>query len=148
MRIHCAEEEDFPGQAELWAANVERSLKGKRGQASLRELETALLALPEKQLIADDLQDATGRNCALAALAKLKGVDIPKLAEPEDEYDEIAVHDQMVSLGERLGVPRLVATEIVYRNDDDWRPKRETPEERYQRMLRWTQRQLQAHATV
>ena len=35
----------------LWRSNVKRSLSGKRGQAALRDLRDALLALPEKRLI-------------------------------------------------------------------------------------------------
>lgn len=43
MRISYSDEEDHPGQFELWQANVTRSLKGKNGQRALRELESALL---------------------------------------------------------------------------------------------------------
>ena len=35
----------------LWRANVARALRGRRGQAALRDLREALLALPEKRLI-------------------------------------------------------------------------------------------------
>lgn len=35
----------------LWRSNVKRALAGKRGQAALRDLRDALLALPEKRLI-------------------------------------------------------------------------------------------------
>lgn len=37
---------------EMWQWNAERALKGKRGQAALRDLREALLHLPEKRLIA------------------------------------------------------------------------------------------------
>jgi hypothetical protein len=45
-------DESFPNQGELWAANAHRALKGKRGRKVLAELREALLALPEKRLIA------------------------------------------------------------------------------------------------
>ncbi len=51
MRISYNEDEDFPGQIDLWQANLERSLKGRKGQSALRDIEQALLALPEKKLI-------------------------------------------------------------------------------------------------
>lgn len=35
----------------LWRANVQRALKGRRGQAALRDFRDALMALPEKVLI-------------------------------------------------------------------------------------------------
>ena len=47
--------EDFPNQAALWYANVQRALGGKRGKKALAELREALLALPEKRLIAGAL---------------------------------------------------------------------------------------------
>lgn len=40
---------------ELYRATVERSIKGKRGQAFLRELAAAMDAMPEKVLIAEEL---------------------------------------------------------------------------------------------
>lgn len=48
-------EEFFPNQGELWRANVRRALAGKRGKKALAELREALLALPEKRLIAGAL---------------------------------------------------------------------------------------------
>jgi D-alanine-D-alanine ligase-like ATP-grasp enzyme len=141
-RICVAEEEEFPGQAELWEANRDRSLRGRKGQAALRELETALLELPEKRLIANHLKDDEGGVCALAALAKYKGAELPE--EVEAEYDDeygVAIQDQMVAFGKSLGVPRMVAIDIVYQNDDTWW-KELTPEERYRKMLNWTQRHI------
>ncbi len=48
-------EENFPNEADLWQANAERALKGKRGRKVLAELREALLALPEKRLISSAL---------------------------------------------------------------------------------------------
>ena len=44
-------DEDFNNQWELWRANADRALKGKRGRKVLAELREALLNLPEKKLI-------------------------------------------------------------------------------------------------
>lgn len=159
MRIRVSEEEDFDNQAALWEANLGRSLKGRKGQAALRELEAALLALPEKRLIADDMVSADGSVCALAALAQHRGyqgdMTLPKQPDwdnPDDanspfwdefEYVE-AVEGAMVKIAADLGIPPMVAKAIIYENDDDYV---KTPEDRYQKVLHWTQRQIQATAT-
>ncbi len=50
-RVGWSEDEDYPGQFDLWRSNVERSLAGREGQQALRDLEAAMLALPEPRLI-------------------------------------------------------------------------------------------------
>src|SRR5678815_2196005 len=90
MRIRFNDEEDFNNAAILWEANQERSLKSRKGQAALRRLEAALLALPEPKLIADAIE-SDGMVCGLGALAKHENYkDIPELPkEPvEDSSDE------------------------------------------------------------
>jgi hypothetical protein len=150
MRINYSdEEEDFPGQYSLWQANCERSINGKVGQKALRELETALLALPEKRLIADELENAEGEVCAIGAIKKYRNVEVQ--SDPEE----------MEEVGVELGMPRLVAWKVVCLNDIEidgkyveaagpataWghRPRvfvSVTPEERYEQVLAWVQRQI------
>lgn len=147
MRINCADEEDFPGQAELWQANCERSLNGKKGQAALRELAAALLALPEKKLIADELENEAGEVCAIGALAKFKGKENPKIGDSFGDFDELEANSDeieraTVSLAQELGVPRMVAIAVVCENDDCFPDP--TPEQRYERMLAWVRRTLAA----
>lgn len=149
MRIQFADEESFPNASMLWEANQERSLKGAKGQAALRRLEAALLALPEKKLTADALEDEEGAVCALAALAKHEGYRGElKLPEYEDDFgdgkivkwqDESEVEAAMLELAAELKVPKMVAIAIIYRNDE--RPHL-APELRYDNMLRWVQRCL------
>lgn len=55
-------EENYPNQADLWHANVKRALSGKRGQKALAEMREALLALPEKRLIAGALCTVGGAD--------------------------------------------------------------------------------------
>lgn len=62
-------EEQFPGQAELWEANLRRAMSGKRGQAALRDLEEALLELPEKKIIRGKIADRRGQVCTVGLLA-------------------------------------------------------------------------------
>lgn len=137
MRINYSEEEDYPGQFELWQANCVRSLKGKDGQAELRVLRDALLALPEKRLIHGSLVDEDGEVCAIGAYVKHKGLDLEKFA-PDRGTDEVGI---------AAGMPRLVAWKVVEENDhvlhDTWRPEGGyrllTPEERYEGMLAWVE---------
>lgn len=156
MRLNYSDEEDRPGQFALWDANCRRSIKGAIGQRELRELEAALLALPEKRLIRDLLEDEQGGVCAIGCYAKHKGVDLSTF-DPEDESDEVGV---------AAGMPRLVAWKIVALNDITldtvWEVahgpverghgiykggipliRDMTPEERYARVLAWVRAQLQ-----
>ncbi len=154
MRIGYSEDEDYPGQFGLWQANCNRSLKGKAGQAALRELEAALLALPDKRLTSGVYKDEDGCVCPLAALAKYKGVaDADLQADPEYDMEQVGVE---------LGVPRLAAWKIVELNDLQlsgttlifgegpyrWPSEQPyayvpiTPEQRYERVLQWVQEQL------
>ena len=64
MRIGYSDEEDYPGQFDLWQANCMRSIRGKEGQEELAELKAALLDLPEKRLIHGSLTDEEGGVCA------------------------------------------------------------------------------------
>lgn len=158
MRIGYSDDEDFPGQFELWQANCQRSLNGKKGQAALKELEVALLALRDKRLIADKLQDANGDVCALGALARYKG-QLIATAEAEDgaedEWEENDMDAEMEEFGVSLGMPRLVAWKVVSKNDIEIRGTYDyskeprgtfvpvTPEQRYERLLAWVQQKIQ-----
>lgn len=62
-------DEQFPGQGELWEANLRRALSGKRGQAALRDLETALLEMQEKKIIRGKLANRQGQVCTVGLLA-------------------------------------------------------------------------------
>lgn len=120
MRISYSDEEDFPGQFNLWQANCERSLRGKQGQQELKELHAALLALSDKRLILGSLEDEEGGVCAIAAYGKRKGLDLSKL---DGDYgsDEVGIE---------AGMPVLVAWKVVEMNDLEFAHL--TPERRYE----------------
>ena len=65
------DDEDFPGQWELYGANLRRAMRGKRGRKFLADLREALLALPEPKLIGGALctVGAEKRRAELAAEA-------------------------------------------------------------------------------
>ena len=129
MRVVYRGDEEFPGEYELQRANMRRSGQGARGQRALREIEAALIDLPAKRLIHGTLIDDNGDVCAIAAYGRHKGVDLSTFDAEEDSVD----------VGIIGGMPRLVAWQIVELND---RGRRETPEERYVRVLAWVREQL------
>lgn len=61
-----------------WRAQVKSAIRGKRGQAFLRELADAMDAMPEKVLIAEELVDADGDACAIGVVCKARGIDTSK----------------------------------------------------------------------
>lgn len=150
--------EDFPGQLELYRANVERSIGSKAGQARLRELRDALLALPEKRLAGDVFAPASGEACALGVWAKQYIPDAEEVRRFDGDDDDTA------TLLKPFGWPRLVVKDLVYANDgenyvyeehlgphrwpqsysyrSDWpllHGRDETDEERYVRVLAWVE---------
>src|SRR5262245_24820936 len=85
--------DEFPGQLELYRANVRRSIRSKAGQARLRELREALLALTVKELEAEIFAEGTNeqpRVCALGAWALAKTGDVTAAHDlvPRDAYDD------------------------------------------------------------
>lgn len=108
-----------------WRGQVASAIRGKRGQAFLRELIAALDGMPEKRLIEGDLVDEdSGAVCALGALGQVKGVDLLGL----DSYD----HE---GLGRAFGIAPQLAAEVMFINDDDYRHA--TPERRWQYVREW-----------
>lgn len=125
-----------------WRGAVASSIRGKRGQAFLREMLAAMDALPEKKLIANDLERADGAVCAIGSVGHARGVDMSRL-DPED-YSTVAG---------AFGIAEPLAQEIVFMNDEAWHwacddkgylKKNEagehyriTPEERFEKMRAW-----------
>lgn len=112
----------------LWRANVERTIAGKRGQVFLRELVQALEAMPEKELIQDSLKEGA-QVCALGAVGLKRGMDMQKLDPTEPDQ-----------VGAAFGISSMLAQEIVYQNDETG--YQQTPTERWARMHKWALEQL------
>lgn len=113
----------------LWRGSVKRAIRGRRGQNFLREMLTALDALPEKRLIARELaQDS--EVCAIGSVGLARQVDMTTL-DPE-EPEQIA---------KAFGIAPALVREIEYINDEDgpspWDCSKETPEQRYERVRLW-----------
>jgi hypothetical protein len=115
-----------------WRGAVASSIRGKRGQAFLRELIEALDALPEKRLIAHDLYDGTN-VCAIGSVGLKRGTDMSVL-DPEDSE----------RIAGTFGIADPLVREIEWMNDDVFWS--ETPEERWQKMRTWAVNNLKEEA--
>ena len=111
-----------------WRGQVASALRGKRGQAFLRELIAALDALPEKKLTAGELVADDGAVCALGAAGLKRGADMA----PLDPYDSDTLADV-------FGIAHQMIREIEYMNDEVWF---ETGEGRWRGMRNWAERHL------
>lgn len=125
----------------MWRGRVASSIRGKRGQALLREMLEALDAMPNKRLVKEALE-AEGEVCALGCLGQKRGLDMSSL-DPED-YDSVA---------SAFGVAAPLVQEIVYENDECWAPgltygQKTMPEQRWQHVRDWVVRNLTVPASV
>lgn len=94
-----------PWEIIRWRGAVKSAIRGRRGQSLLREMLNALDALPEKTLIANELE-ADGQFCALGAVGKNRDIDLQSI-EPDD-YLEVA---------NTFGVAAALVREIAEIND-------------------------------
>jgi len=126
----------------MWRGAVASAMKGKRGQSFLKEMLTALDALPVKRLVANELETPdlipcshwgmfeASSVCAIGAVGKARGIDMSNL-DPDD-YD---------SVSGRFGIAQAMAQEIVYVNDE-WGSYRETQEARFARVRKWVESKI------
>ena len=113
-----------------WRGAVEAAIRGKRGQALLKEMAEALDAMPDKRLISDELVTKQGEVCALGAVAKRRCLNVDGI-EP---YDSRRV-------AQTFGVAEAMVREIAFINDDDFGYS-DTPENRWKRVRKWVDENL------
>ncbi len=125
-------EDDDDNTHGLWRGAVASAIRGKRGQAFLREMAAALDAMPVKELIDGDVVRDEGHVCAIGAVALARKMDVTKLDIEDGD-----------SVGKAFGVSPSLAREIAFNNDDDFEQHGDrTPAERWTRMRSWVDRQL------
>jgi hypothetical protein len=98
--------DDDPLALGRYRAQVASAIRGKRGQALLRELLAALDAMPEKQLVAGELE-ADGQFCALGVVGQARGLNLAAI----DTYD-------VEALGGTFNIADQLAREIMWVNDE------------------------------
>jgi hypothetical protein len=123
----------------LYRGTVANATRGKRGQKMLRELRDALDAMPTKELVPGVLQTKAGECCALGCLAAAKGKDLTEY-ELFDPYD---LSELNASLAKDFDVAECLVREVEYMNDEGYYGK-ETPQQRWERMRRWVDKQIKA----
>lgn len=116
-----------------WRGAVASAIRGKRGQAFLREALAALDSLPAKRLIANDLIVTEGDGglaeeanvCLIGAVGLQRRLDMREI-DPEDNE----------TVAGAFGIPHALACEIMWTNDEGaW--SKETPEDRFLRVRAW-----------
>lgn len=119
-----------------WRGAVNSALRGKRGQAFLRELAEAMDAMPVKRLATEELQ-ADGDFCTLGVVGNARGLNMA-IIDPDDAE----------AVAAEFGIASAMTREIVYENDEHFgshqqqpdgtsKYVRETPEQRWTRMRKW-----------
>lgn len=111
-----------------WRGAVASAVRGRRGQAFLREMLAALDAMPRKRLIASELVTEEGEVCAMGAVCAARGVDVQKV-DPDCPEDVAGI----------LGLSEAMVREIAEKNDLS---TRETSEHRWGRMREWVERHI------
>lgn len=113
-----------------WRAQVKSAIRGKRGQAFIRELIDSLDAMPEKHLIKNYLRK-DGNVCTLGAIGARRGVDLEAL----DTHDYDALADV-------FGIAHQLIQEIEYLNDASGWEKDDEYKHRWEQMRAWAVSQL------
>lgn len=116
-----------------WRGAVKSALRGRRGQAFLRELIDALDALPQPRLISHDLVVApeyevigAAEYCALGAVGRQRRLALTEV----DPYDRETVAGT-------FGIADAMAAEIMHENDEGGGYWNDTPEKRWARVRAW-----------
>jgi hypothetical protein len=107
-----------------WRGQVVSAVRGARGQLFLKDLLVSLDAMPEKKLIAHELEK-DGCHCALGAVGAAKGLPIQEI-DPED-WDVVA---------KTFNISDVLAREIAFINDEGGFYD-DTPEKRWSRVRAW-----------
>jgi len=133
MRSGYSDELD-PWDHICWRGAVKSAIRGRRGQAALRELADALDAMDPQELIAGELRDPeTGSVCALGLLGERRGVELDDL-DPHDSHEIAAA----------FGVSSALICELEFINDNDFALRSESPAERWRRVRRWVAEHLRS----
>lgn len=160
---------DYPNAGDLWHANAQRALKGKKGRKALAEMREALMALPEHRLI-EGAMCTVGRRreptdqdwhqqdlnaniadqgegvCAIGAFLWHRKVKAG--ATPEEAFDSLPTllgvdgdgDWQTANQGKAAGLTFTLAWSLAQRNDLTYAGK--TPEERFEAFVAWIDEQL------
>lgn len=138
MGRHGMCEVEFDSQEAQWAyicyrGAIKSAIKGKRGQAFLKELINSLEALPEKKLIEDELEQ-DGMYCAIGSVGASRGIDMSNI----DTYDS----DEIAKI---FGIAPSLVREIEWINDEHIYAGKDEDEdeERWKKVYNWAKANLE-----
>lgn len=145
-------EPEGPNTLGLWESAFARAVRGPRGQRLLRELEAALLAMPDRRL-AEGAIARDGMVCAVGAYVAMRRVNEgaswgQAIAALEAERGDGEDDDDLAAmwLGESLGMARTIAWELAFANDESYGGM--MPEARHAAILRWVRRHIATEAVA
>lgn len=145
-----------------WQTDLHRALTSGRGQRILREIETALRALPERKLAGgaivemgmwddDGAERAVDSVCAVGAYAAWR--EVMNGSTWDDAFRELAEDypfepDEWDTqrLGQRYGLARTVAWHLGWLNDEMFGHMK--PRQRWRAMLGWARAQIKTEAVA
>ena len=128
-RSNYSEDLDNDWAMICWRGAVASAIKGRRGQAFLREMLRAFDAMSKPRLIRNKLHSKDG-VCAIGAVGASRGLDMSKV---DPEYPE--------AVAAFFGIAKALAAEIEYENDEA--VGEESEETRFDRMRQWVLENLQ-----
>jgi len=125
-----------------WRGAVASALRGKRGQAFLRELRDALDAMPNKRLVSHTF--IRGEEvCALGAVGVARRKDMREINQTVmRELCDPGYCDPADEVAHFFGIPRAMAAEIMYMNDEvaeSYGNKESTAERKWVLMRSWVE---------
>ena len=147
-RAGYVDDYDEDNSGHLYRGRVASALRGRRGQAFLKDLLAQLDAMPEKRLFTSQLEQ-NGEVCTLGVMTRARKIDtsdksrwgfseIGEYGSDDPDQDEWVI-DNLVA---ELDIAEPMVREIMYLNDEG-SGHTETPEDRWQRMRQWVQRHIQ-----
>jgi hypothetical protein len=136
-----------------WRGAVKSAIEGRRGQSFLRDLLVALEALPEKKLIAGNMERKVMQSisswglievdcvCAIGAVGKARGVDMSGIDRLIEEFQDDYGGNVSDEVAGAFNISNALAREIMFMNDEAGRWD-ETLEQRYKRVVCWVKAHL------
>lgn len=121
-----------------WRGAVASAIRGKNGQAFLRELLSGLDAMEERRLISQALDNDHGEVCALGSVGHRRGLDMSGVNIDDPE--------QVATL---FGINEKLAQEIMWVNDE-WVSGNNVPamQKRYEKVREWVLDQIRSRGQL
>jgi CBS domain containing-hemolysin-like protein len=115
---------------------VKSAIRGKRGQAFLKEMAAVLDAMPDKYLAPESLRTEEGEVCAIGSVLVARGMSPEQIAKIDPDESEVVANI--------AGIAECLAREIMYENDEAvWR--HDDPDAGFKRwrwMRNWVEKNL------